>query len=1580
MKVNSVKCITIKISALFIALIILFQANAIIYSSTHATQNQAGYLSFEDFIKSLDSNSPYFYFENGLISQFGTYWQTDYNGYTEEGGMALTASSLDLITPEDDTVFTDTNLPFFDWYPYGRPISYELFIYDSNLDIIFSTTTSRLTTEYQLTTNDFPEGLSDGTYRWDVKANIFGDPVWSSRWSFVISTTALDPPVLISPVNGYFTSDTTPFLDWSSVDSAVQYNLKVRDSDTAVLDVTTSNTWYTLPSLPDEEYFWQVRTKNTVDNWGEWSEEWMFTVDTIAPEVPILEYPIDITVTDDTPTLTWQDVPDAEHYNIYIHGWLDLDHIEIEDIISADNEYYTVPQHLPCDRDFYWKVRAQDFAGNWGEWSTFARFDVDDEPPESPNLTYPYNGYITNNIYLSLSWSSPETAVEYHLLVDDNSDFTSPIVDEILTETSYVHTSGYSDDTYYWKVSAIDDVGNEGFFSSVRNFVIDTVAPARPSLDSPATGSVISYQTDPTPHDVDLSWLDTTSTDEWQIQVSDNPDFNSLEFDTILPDVSGVAVHQFTVLNLDDGIYYWRVRGIDIAGNEGEWSYAWSFSIDTTGPDAPILNDPSHEAMINDNKPDLSWNYDSDVILYEIVILQFSPLGGSETYYTSDFTFSVPDALINGYVYSWKVRGKDQYDNWGDYSVPRQFTVDTEPPETPELGLPANGDQINNPNPTLYWNEVPDAVEYRIILENLAIGFAADYYTSNLYYQLPILEEGTYHWSVYARDEAGNWGESNTKYFTIDLTEPEAPTLHPLANGDITNDITPDFSWTPHVDDDDISYFEIQVSDTSAFNDYVLYETTTDTFYTSSTIEFTTEGTYYWRVRAIDEAGNIGVWQETANIRVFEIDLTAPIAPLLISPINDISVGENGYPTFEWNGLDEDILKFDLHVKCTNLDVLPPFDTIYPDILEESFQIPDKLIDNPYSWRVRCYDIAGNIGEWSLFSHFIVDTVPPEEPILNSPINNAHFNVFEVTLEWTGSDDSVSYEVHIDDNEYFYSYNTFETTQESIQVTLPADDTYYWRVIACDEAGNWIELYQSYPSKCFVIDTQAPITPILSSPSSGTRINQNPTLRWAEVSDAEWYDIEISTSSTNFVDPEFLVESVRLHKDHPSALAYSPSIILSEGIYFWRVRAIDKAGNIGDWSDPDPNPIHYFIIDKTPPLQPYNPYPNDEYINTNSPTLSWSHEDVDGDLDDFYVYVAYDDRIMNTVPGCNGERTDGETFLKVDLTGEGRYYWRVHAIDKANNLIISPVWTFEVDLTPPDAPQLLLPNSFFVTEENPTYTWQDVSDAEYYKIYISDDPNFSNYWDYQTTETSFTIPDILPCAQSGTYYYWRVYAVDPAGNPSASSETRTYVLDYKHPFTPEAVFPVVNQVFVTEPSHFSWTPDTLGDTISYTLQVTLASDSDYSTPCVNVETTKIYYTDPFDLVGDGDYIWRVIAEDEAGNTSESNQYSFTIDTTPPETPILQSPINGASTTPNLITFEWYEVVSEPIQLYKIEIATDGLFADIIDTMIIDNTQGTITSYEYYHTLASGTYYWRVRAMDYNSNWSDETATGWSFIV
>ena len=56
----------------------------------------------------------------------------------------------------------------------------------------------------------------------------------------------------------------------------------------------------------------------------------------------------------------------------------------------------------------------------------------------------------------------------------------------------------------------------------------------------------------------------------------------------------------------------------------------------------------------------------------------------------------------------------------------------------------------------------------------------------------------------------------------FDLTDPKAPTLLPLANGDITNDITPDFSWTPHVDDDDIGSFDLQVSDNLAFNGYVL--------------------------------------------------------------------------------------------------------------------------------------------------------------------------------------------------------------------------------------------------------------------------------------------------------------------------------------------------------------------------------------------------------------------------------------------------------------------------------------------------------------------------------------------------------------------------------------------------------------------------------------------------------------------------------------------------------------------------------------------------------------------------------------
>ena len=104
--------------------------------------------------------------------------------------------------------------------------------------------------------------------------------------------------------------------------------------------------------------------------------------------------------------------------------------------------------------------------------------------PYTVSLTDPENNSTITNRIPSLQWNEPNDAdsdsLTYHLLVDNNLDFSSPIINlsppgEGISELYHVPSSDLSLDTlYYWKVRAYD--GDEfGPFSNVWNFTVESL-------------------------------------------------------------------------------------------------------------------------------------------------------------------------------------------------------------------------------------------------------------------------------------------------------------------------------------------------------------------------------------------------------------------------------------------------------------------------------------------------------------------------------------------------------------------------------------------------------------------------------------------------------------------------------------------------------------------------------------------------------------------------------------------------------------------------------------------------------------------------------------------------------------------------------------------------------------------------------------------------------------------------------------------------------------------------------------------------------------------------------------------------
>ncbi|MBW2167921.1 MAG: hypothetical protein JRG69_01465 [Deltaproteobacteria bacterium] len=130
-------------------------------------------------------------------------------------------------------------------------------------------------------------------------------------------------------------------------------------------------------------------------------------------------------------------------------------------------------------------------------------FTVNDtQSPTVPILISPSHDSFINNPFPTLDWDDSSDAgsgiAGYEIEIDDNSDFSSPIVQANPTTSSYTVSSQLQDGSYYWRVRAKDNSGNpvdpEQGWSNTFKFTVDTVNPAI-SITSPTESPYETTQT-----------------------------------------------------------------------------------------------------------------------------------------------------------------------------------------------------------------------------------------------------------------------------------------------------------------------------------------------------------------------------------------------------------------------------------------------------------------------------------------------------------------------------------------------------------------------------------------------------------------------------------------------------------------------------------------------------------------------------------------------------------------------------------------------------------------------------------------------------------------------------------------------------------------------------------------------------------------------------------------------------------------------------------------------------------------------------------------------------------------------------
>jgi len=604
-----------------------------------------------------------------------------------------------------------------------------------------------------------------------------------------------------------------------------------------------------------------------------------------------------------------------------------------------------------------------------------------------------------------------------------------------------------------------------------------------------------------------------------------------------------------------------------------------------------------------------------------------------------------------------------------------------------------------------------------------------------------------------------------------------------------------------------------------------------------------------------------------------------------------------------------------------------------------------KTIPNgTYWWRVRATDAAGTASAWTRPRSFVKRW--NLQPALQAPASGSAltYPASAVVLGWSGVAGAAHYLVSVASDPTLGSLVLHYSNQDdpkgapnvaatSAAITSAlAPGSYFWSVTPVDAQGN-----------------RGVATPVASfnwswPSSTATHLEDlnpaaeayDPRFSWTPVPGAARYEVEINPSV------DFAPGSKVCCTNPTIATSLSPTQVLKDNVYYWRVRALDPDGNAGVWNAGE---SFTKTFDKVPPAGPVT--------GTSIKNLRMRDNLVDPGTDLLPGTTGY----QTEVPVVRWDPVPGAASYEVqiaDWTG-GTCGWATSDYLKKTSL---PEWTplapaggnpvvWQGTLATDSPPGLITPGTY-------CFRVRARSDRA-----AGSQEVWGDYTYLQDGATDSTAP-------VGPAFTWTAYP-----NPGAGSASAPCAFGY--PCVGDYLGPVVGSSTTRTPL-FTWKP--LSGANSYF--VVVSKDANFSN-IVDEGFTRIPAYAPRNSLRPTTYpdetttyYWAILPASLASGSDglpldlpNSAKGSFQKQSTPPT---LLSPVS-VQTFFDQPTFSWTPTLGA--RRYRIQVAADPTFGDPLDDVVTD-----ATSYSSDTTYPADTVlYWRVRADDENLTGLTWSATG-----
>jgi hypothetical protein len=1323
-------------------------------------------------------------------------------------------------------------------------------------------------------------------------------------------------PTLSSPTSSAKFIGDEVVLEWQQKPNDFEYVVQVSNvANFATLfnqSVTTA-TYIPLP-VTTGTFYWRVKSRNMIGQESAYSAVRSFIVNQTAPTITT---PTSTTFFGARSTFAWTPNSAALRYQMVLDG------VALDDVISLPS--FTLPFTYPALTQGLHtvEINAFDVLGNVRQSAPVSFYVfLARTPANNTVLTLPVGVQTSRPTF---TWQAVTGDTSYILQIDNDTDFQN-LVREI-NVTGNTHTLSVANalpvGTYYWRI--LRQV--EGSAHPVTNFMTLTIA-AQPAVP---TGLRITPDNNLSASDVPVAKA------EWNAVVVPLG-VTTVGYDVQFPptsnlslNITSVSLPEFT-LPLDSsstGAFRLRVRTVFDRGLPTEKISAYSpiitFTVDQTPTLPPVVTAPIIGATVRTATVTHRWLAVSGATRYIFTLSGFVQ-DISTTNLAANYTTRASDAAFGQVMRSWIVSAIDAAGNVASDTISQGNYLYF-------LGTaPAENSIMTDTTPDFTFNTVAGHTSgYQILIDDDPMLDDAPLYRSPVVFPtgasytftLPNADDldiGTYYWAIVKANEDFLSYQTYGRFGVG--TAPTAPTLNVVEGDDrvnvVENSDGVNLSWNAptNLGSFTVQHYEVQVAKNNLFT---LEAQLLGVVGATEGVLTQTDGTYYWRVRAVYTGDLIGAW---SAVRSYTIDTIPLDPPAAIGPALD-RVINTPRPVFSWRGV-AGAVSYTL-----TLDGIQ----VFSNIRATSFTYPvtaPNLAQGFHFWTVEAVDVFGNVS-FSTTHGFTLALM--RTPIRNQVITGS--GNIPVAFTWNAMPGVTTYLLEIDTQANFASPNaqSIVVTGTSRTVGLP-HGSYHWRVGINGSSD-------SITGTPFFVTPSGGIPKAILNPVATDNIinfdeNGLTVLSWTNpglVFGADGQQVEISRSNT-FPASDLMITAV-------GAETTMGLPAMSDGRYYWRVRTFVGAGVL--------SVVGTFVVDATLPSEPALITPlkiapwTDFVVSTTRPRLVWSSVGATR-YEVYHNGTVYPLASATWTPPVTQPLSVG--WQQVLIT----------AYDAAGNFTTK---TLDIGVAPGNSPLeaavYRLANGASIY--NVPFSWTAIPNTPTYEIYIASfDGAFTDVRTANATSLNVPLPE-------GLY----TYSVYPLGTPEYIEKiVRVFAVAPSTGLRVPTLNPVAGDNLVNASEYgalsTSWSvPTVLNNTWGALYERQVARNAAFTS---NLNVTETSLSDELLLNRvDGTHYWRVRAIYEViiNNaihrifTPYSAIGTMVIDTVPPTTPTSIIPANNALVTTRRPTFSWV-AVSGAVR-YRVEV--EGLWTLTSATNSLVVPVG--------NALGDRDYRWTVTAIDAAGN-------------